>query len=202
MEAREITTAGRARGRTELGVPDRMGAREGEAGRHTKNETGGAVFGDAVKGAVAGFAGMKAMERATAFMYQHEPPDAREAYQEVTGGKYTPERTAAAMDEALHLKLTEQQRAMLAVRSHQMVGIGAGIAYALARRRFGWVDSGQGLLFGTLFALVFDEGLTPLVGLAEPPQSYPWQAHARGVAGHIAFGLVADTVLDALDAVA
>jgi hypothetical protein len=40
------------------------------------------------------------------------------------------------------------------------------------------------------------------VGFAEPPQAYPWQAHARGFVGHLAFGLAADTVLDVLDAVA
>ena len=54
-----------------------------------------------------------------------------------------------------------------------MVGIGAGVAYALARRRIGWADKGHGLLFGALFSLAFDEALTPVVGFAEPPQAYP-----------------------------
>lgn len=54
-----------------------------------------------------------------------------------------------------------------------MVGIGAGVAYALARREIGWTDKGQ-----------------------------PWQAHGRGVAGHLAFDLAAETVLDIFDAVA
>jgi hypothetical protein len=202
MMARAIMTAGPSPGRTAIEASRRPGARQRGAARQTKNDRKRDVLGDVVKGAIAGFAGMKVMEQTTTFMYQHEDPAARQRYQEVTGGKYTPERTAEAVEEALHLNLSATQHKMLAMRSHQMVGLGAGIAYALARRRFGWADTGQGLLFGTLFALVFDEGLTPLFGFAEPPRSYPWQAHARGFAGHLAFGLTADTVLDALDAVA
>jgi hypothetical protein len=166
-----------------------------------RNGRNGDVLGDVVKGAIAGFAGMKAMEKTTTFMYQHEDPEARKEYEEVTGGKYPPQRTAEFVEEKLDLELSEKQHKMLAKGSHQMVGIGAGVAYALARRRIGWADKGHGLLFGTLFSLIFDEGLTPLVGFAEPPQAYPWQAHARGFVGHLAFGLAAETVLDALDAV-
>ena len=166
------------------------------------NHRNGDFLGDELKGAVAGFAAMKAMEKSTGFMYQHEGPAARERYEEVTGGKYPPERTAEAIENALDLDLSEKKHKMLAMRSHQMVGIGAGVAYALARRRLEWADKGHGLLFGALLSLVFDEGMTTLVGLAEPPQAYPWQAHARGFVGHLAFGLAANTMLDVLDAVA
>lgn len=169
---------------------------------HGRNGRNGDVLGDMVKGALAGFAATMAMGKVTTFMYQHEDPEAKQRCQEVSGGKYPPQRTAEFIKERLDLDLSKQQHKMLAKGSHQMVGIGAGVAYALARRRIDWADKGHGLLFGALFSLIFDEGLTPLVGFAEPPQEYPWQAHARGFVGHLAFGLAAETVLDALDAVA
>lgn len=162
----------------------------------------GSLVDDVVKGAIAGIAGTMAMGQVTTFMYQHEDPEARQKYQEVTGGEYSPQRTAEFVEETLSLDLSKKQHKMLAKGSHQMVGIGAGVAYALARRRIGWADKGHGLLFGALFSLAFDEGLTPVVGFAEPPQAYPWQAHARGFVGHLAVGLAAETVLDVLDAVA
>jgi hypothetical protein len=170
--------------------------------RNGKNGRSGDLLGDVVKGAIAGFAGTMVMGKITTFMYQHEDPEARQRYQEVTGGKYPPQRTAEFVEEKLDLDLSEKQHKMLAKGSHQMVGIGAGITYALARQRIDWADKGQGLLFGALFSLIFDETLTPLMGFAEPPKAYPWQAHARGFVGHLAFGLTADTVLDMLDAVA
>jgi hypothetical protein len=162
----------------------------------------GSLVDAMIKGAIAGFAGTMAMGKVTTFMYQHEDPEARQKYQEVTGGKYPPQRTAEFIEDTLDLHPSEKQHKMLAKGSHQMVGIGAGVAYALARRQIGWADKGHGLLFGALFSLAFDEVLTPLVGFAEPPQAYPWQAHARGFVGHLAFGLAAETVLDVLDAVA
>ncbi|MCA1652498.1 MAG: DUF1440 domain-containing protein, partial [Acidobacteria bacterium] len=60
----------------------------------------------------------------------------------------------------------------------------------------------QGLLFGLMFWLGFDEIMTVAAGVARPPQQYPWQAHARGLVGHLAYGVVADTTLDVLDRVA
>jgi hypothetical protein len=169
---------------------------------HTTNGRNGDVLGDVVKGAIAGFAATMVMGRITHYWFQHEAPETRQEYQEVTGGKYPPQRTAEFIEKTLDLDLSKKQHKMLAKGSHQMVGIGAGVAYALARRKIDWADKGHGLLFGTLFSLIFDEGLTPLVGFAEPPQEYPWQAHARGFVAHLAFGLAADTVLDVLDAVA
>lgn len=83
-----------------------------------------------------------------------------------------------------------------------MVGLTAGVLYALARRRIARAHSGQGLVFGLAFWLLFDEIMTVAAGLARPPQEYPCQAHARGLAGHVAYGIAADTTLDALDRVA
>jgi hypothetical protein len=48
---------------------------------------------------------------------------------------------------------------------------------------------------------VNDEVLAPALGLASGAARYPWQAHARGLVGHLVLGAATDTVLDVLDRV-
>jgi hypothetical protein len=47
---------------------------------------------------------------------------------------------------------------------------------------------------------VQDEGLNAASGLAADPRKYPWQAHARGLAAHLVFGVVTNAVLNLLKA--
>ncbi len=164
-------------------------------------QTNGSLAGDLIKGGIAGVAGTWVMGQVTGYMWEHEDPAARERYQEVTGGKYVPDRTAEKIAMLLGLNLSEEQHSMLAQASHWGLGTGASAAYALLRRRYATADAAQGLLFGLLFWAIVDEGMTPVFGLAEMPQVYPWQAHARGFVGHLVFGVVAETMLDLFDRV-
>jgi hypothetical protein len=160
------------------------------------------IASDLIKGAIAGAVGTWAIGKVTNYMYEHEDPAARQTYERVTGGKYVPDRTAEKIEKALGLNLSEEQRGLLAEGSHWGLGIGAGATYALLRRRLHSVDLAQGLAFGIAFWALVDEGMTWISGLAEPPQKYPWQAHARGLVGHLVYGLSAETTLDLLEAVA
>src|SRR5579884_1438772 len=126
----------------------------------------GSVVGDLVKGAVAGLVATKLMGWVTNFIWEHEPLAARQQYERVTGGKYPPDRAAESIERTLHLQVNEKQHGALAQAMHMGLGIGAGMVYALMRRRVRGADRGQGLLFGLLFAAIVDEGLTPLLGLA------------------------------------
>lgn len=164
--------------------------------------TNASIGGDVIRGAAAGVLGTLVMERVTSWMYEHEDPRAREEYERITGGKYVPQRTAEKIDGTLGLNLSEPQRKWLAQGSHWAVGLGAGATYAVLRRQLRGADRAQGLLFGLAFWALFDEAFTLLMGVADQPQHYPWQAHARGLVGHVAYGLVADTTLDVLDRVA
>jgi hypothetical protein len=68
---------------------------------------------------------------------------------------------------------------------------------ATARRwPFGWLTGG--LLFGTLFWLVEDEGMGPLMGLSGDNSKYPMEAHLRGLTAHAAFGVTAALVAKTL----
>lgn len=128
-----------------------------------------------------------------------ERPETRRRYEEVTGGKYVSERSAEQIESALGLHLTKPQHEALAIANHWMVALAAGAIFAVSGHRAPGTHRGHGLLFGLAFWLVFDELLTVAAGLAEPPQAYPWQAHARGLVGHVTYGIVADTALHALD---
>lgn len=60
----------------------------------------------------------------------------------------------------------------------------------------------EGLLYGLELFLVQDEGLNPILGTSGGPTEYPWQAHARGLVGHLVLGAVTHATLNVLDQVA
>ena len=47
--------------------------------------------------------------------------------------------------------------------------------------------------------LAIDEGLMSATKLAPPPDAFPWQTHARGLAGHFILGLLLDGAFDVAD---
>jgi hypothetical protein len=157
---------------------------------------------DLGRGIAAGAAGTVVLDRVSRFLYERESPGNRQRYEAVTGGRYPTLRMAEKVERLLGLSLTESQRNRLSQSIHWGTGLGAGAAYALLRRRVPAAAAGQGLLFGIVFFLLVDELLNTVAGAAEKPTAYPWQAHARGLATHAAYGLVADSTLDILDRVA
>ena len=137
------------------------------------------------KGAVAGAVATAAMDIATRLLREHEAPKAKRKEQRAGGGMAVETTARPPSARALHWAL----------------GIGAGAVYAALRPRFGGFDLGRGLGFGTGFWLVVDEAVTPLLGLSAGPGAFPWQTHVRGFAGHLIFGAITDSTLDALDRV-
>jgi hypothetical protein len=157
---------------------------------------------DIVKGAIAGAIATWVMGKVTTAMYEREDRWVRRAEDDVRGGKTS---YAAAADRAARLagtSLDERQREQVGTAIHWALGIGAGAAYAVLRRRFHSIGRTAGLGFGTVFWGLLDEGLVPALGLTPGPRAFPWQTHARGLAGHLTFGTVTDGTLRLLDAVA
>jgi hypothetical protein len=120
------------------------------------------------------------MDKVTGYMYEHEDRDACRKEDEARGGP------SGQRGSAMHWAL----------------GIGAGAAYAVLRRRFQGFGSAAGTAFGTGFWAFLDEGLVPALGLTPGATAFPWQAHARGLVGHLTFGTVTDGTLRVLDRVA
>jgi hypothetical protein len=141
---------------------------------------------DLLKGAIAGAVATFVMGKVTGYMYEHEDRDARREEDEARGGRAS---YGAAAGEVVS-------------PTHWALGIGAGAAYAVLRRRFQGLGTTAGTAFGTAFWAFLDEGLVPALGLTPGPTAFPWQTHARGLVGHLTFGTVTDGTLRLLDRVA
>ena len=166
--------------------------------RRTKGGTGAA----AIKGAIAGAVATWLMGRMTTYMYERESKGAREVEDRARNGKTS---YGVAAEKAAGLagrSLDDQQREQLGSVIHWALGIGTGAVYAVLRRRFAGVGKAGGAAFGAVFWGLVDEGLVSGLGLTPGPAAFPWQTHARGLAGHLTFGTVTDATLRVLDAVA
>jgi hypothetical protein len=156
---------------------------------------------DLLKGAIAGAVATWVMGKVTDLMYAREDRWARRQEDDARVGKtaygVAAERAAASIGATLGDKRREQLGSGL----HWALGIGAGAAYAVLRRRFEPIGRAAGFGFGTAFWAAIDEGVVPALGLTPGPRAFPWQTHARGLAGHLTFGTVTDGTLRLLDAV-
>ena len=159
------------------------------------------VGADMLKGAVAGVAATWLMNKATTWMYEREAEDARQKEDEARGGGTAYGNAAARAASALDVELTDSQRKTAGTALHWNLGTTAGAAYGVARNRWPAIARAGGLPFGVGFFLTMDELMNPLLGFTPGPQAFPWQAHARGLGGHVVFGLATEGVLQALDRV-
>ncbi len=161
----------------------------------------GSVTRDVVKGAVAGLAATWVMDRVTTAMYERQDPRARRREERVRGGKTAYVIAAEKAARVAGLRVSKRQLRSAGQVIHWWLGAEAGISYALARRRVPAAGRLKGIGFGSGFWLVVDEIANPLLGLTKGPRAFPWQAHARGLAGHLAFGVSAHLTLSLLDRV-
>jgi hypothetical protein len=157
---------------------------------------------DVIKGAVAGAAATWVMGRVTTAMYEHESKGARQREDAARGGQTafaTAAEKGAKLAGASPGKETIQQAGALL---HWGLGIGAGAVYGAMRGRVMDADWKGSLKFGSGFFMLVDEVANPVLGLTPGPGAFPWQTHARGLAGHSVFGVTTEAVLRVLDRVA
>jgi hypothetical protein len=57
----------------------------------------------------------------------------------------------------------------------------------------------RGLLYSLAIFILWDKTLSVGAGIASPPKAYPWQAHFRGLIGHLSLGVAAHVALTALE---
>jgi hypothetical protein len=150
---------------------------------------------DLLLGAFAGAAGTVLMDKATTLAYEREPKKAREREETVRGGK------TAYVTAAEKLGAPERQQKAIGNAIHWSLGVGAGALYGALRNRSRRLGVGSGLAYGVAFWLVMDETATALLRLTPPPQRFPWQTHARGLAGHLILGGTIEAAFDLADAV-
>lgn len=157
---------------------------------------------DVVNGLVAGAAATQALVSTGSWMYAHENDAARKREEEIRkDAQVTPlQKPVRRAAEALDVPLSKEGEERVGNALAWTMSIAGVVAYAAARRRFPAIRAGRGLAFGAATWLLEDELMMWGLGLTPPPQEYPWQAHARGLATHLAHGVVAELALEALDA--
>lgn len=155
----------------------------------------------ALRGAIAGVAATWLMGKATSYLYQQESKQAREQEEQARGGKSAYGVAADKVAGAVGRDLSDEERKQAGSAIHWALGAGAGAVYGALRERFPAVNAGAGTLFGTAFFLLVDEAGNTLLGLTPAPDAFPWQAHARGLAGHLVFGAAEEAGVRLLDAV-
>ena len=152
------------------------------------------VIEDAIDGAIAGLVATWVMGTVTSFLYARENPEARRREDDARDGKTSFGVAAEKGARLIGLELSDEQRESAGSSLHWALGVGMGAAYGVIRSRLPQVGLARGLAFGTAFFLVVDELGTVALGLTPPPNEFPWQSHARGLAGHLTYGAVADAV--------
>jgi Protein of unknown function (DUF1440) len=166
-----------------------------------RRSNGHSIGEDLIKGAIAGAVATWVMGKVTDAMYQREDHWARRREDDARSGKTSYGVLAEKAAGAMGRTLDDQSRERYGAAAHWALGVGAGAIYAVMRRRFRALGRAAGVGFGTMFWAAVDEGVVPALGLTPGPRAFPWQTHARGLAGHLTFGTVADGTLRVLDAV-
>lgn len=158
---------------------------------------------DLALGALAGAAATWVMGKATTYLYEREDAQARRREDQARGDRTAYEVAAEKAAGFAYTRLSEDERKKLGTAIHWAVGIGSGALYGWLRRRLAGGGPGRelatGALFGTAVWLLLDEIGNVALGLTPGPRAFPWQTHARGLAGHLVLGLATEGILLAAD---
>lgn len=153
----------------------------------------------ALAGVVAGGFGIWALDRLDWFMWRHEDPVARARTTAVRpGGEPPAQALVTKVERALGRRLTPGAHEGVSQAVHYGIGIAPAIGYAFIRERLPFGGVTRGALFGATLFLAQDEVLNTVTGLGAKPHRYPWQAHARGIAAHVLYGVATELALSAL----
>lgn len=139
-------------------------------------------------GAISGVAGLFVMDPVTTKIQEITPDAAKEkekAVQPESAMKVAAEKTA----DAIGIHLSEKEAETGGTVFHYGIGIIGGMVYALLRRTLPIHPVWTGLLTGLGMFVFLDEGLNAALGFSAPPTAFPKETHARGLIGHLAFGL-------------
>lgn len=168
--------------------------------REDAAEQGYGAVAKALMGAAAGAAGAFALDRVDWLMWNHEDEEAKALTNRVRPYGEPPAHVAAhKVEEALDLDPTPEQHEIAGVAIHYGIGVGPAIIYALVRDKLPVSGVPRGLLYGFGVFATHDEFIASASGLAAAPGRYPWQAHARGLVAHLAYGVATELMLNFME---
>lgn len=144
-----------------------------------------------ILGAVAGGAGVWAMDRVGWLMYRREDSEAVEQEGEARAEELDPAHAMANKIAGLvGVKLSPPQPHPAGIAVHYGLGVVPAIVLVSLIHKHPWLGLGQGAFYGFILFALNDEIMAPMLGIASGPTKYPWQAHARGLASHLVLGVV------------
>jgi hypothetical protein len=139
------------------------------------------------------------MDQVTTVLYEAQPRKVRKRENSARGGKSAYEIAAEKGAQLAGRKISAEERKALSAAIHWTLGVSAGAMYGVLRNRQPVLGVGSGLAYGAAFWLAMDEAALTALGLTAPPQDFPWQTHARGLAGHLILGAVIESPFDVID---
>lgn len=157
-------------------------------------------MGTTARGAAAGAMGVLAMDVMTWWMYRQEDPAVRaREHRARQYGMDTAHAMVRKVTKAVGSSAGAEEPNGAGIAVHYGLGMAPAVLYARYRRKHRWLRAGRGALYGFALFLVNDEVVGPLLGVAGGPAEYPWQAHVRGLVGHVVLGMATEAALNALE---
>jgi uncharacterized membrane protein YagU involved in acid resistance len=158
--------------------------------------SGGSVF----RGLVAGVLGAWVMDRVTWVVLDNQPRGAVQQEKAARPeGLDVPHLMVYRVAKALGQRAKRTQPSTAGILTHYLLGIGPALIYSALRERDLRFSADRGLLYGLTVFVLWDELGSVAVGVAAPARAYPWQAHLRGLIGHLSLGLATHVALTALE---
>ncbi len=152
------------------------------------------------RGGAAGAVGVLAMDVVTSWLYRQESAAGLQREQQARAfGMDTAHALVRRVTATLGSDAGSQQPNGTGILVHYALGMGPGALYAQQRQQRPWLRTGRGALYGVGLFLFNDEIAARLLGIAGPQPAYPWQAHLRGLVGHVVLGMVTEAALNAID---
>jgi len=140
------------------------------------------------------------MDIVTWWMYGAEKPTALQREKRARAKGMDPAHAAARyLAEMIGSDAAEEEPNAAGIAIHYLLGMGPGAAYARLRRRATWVRAGRGAMYGGALFVMNDEIANRVLRLSGPQRDYPWQAHLRGLVGHVVLGVVTEVTLNLLE---
>lgn len=153
----------------------------------TENEgTGAKLLRGALAGAVAGAAGSFAMDRSQAAVSALSSSDDDEPATQQAADAIGEQLTGSDVPEA--------DKPLAGQAIHYALGVGLGVAYAVAAEFRPAVTKGYGTAFGIGTATLLDQGAVPAVGLGDPPWKAGPATTIYAYASHLVFGGMTELV--------
>lgn len=158
------------------------------------------MTGDVTRGASAGAVGVWAMDVVTWWMYRRQDPTALQREKQTrVFGKDTAHAAARRLARLVRSDAARDEPNAVGIAIHYALGMVPGAAYARLRQAQPWLRTGRGALFGLALTILNDEIAGRLLGIMGRQRAYPWQAHLRGLVGHLVLGMVTEATLRALE---